>query len=390
MDELNRNEVSESANVTLEGISPTSSVQTPSPRPEEAQSSPKKKRNGVWFAVAAILLALCTATAFLAGYWANAGTTVFEIPRNGSPTYAVATPTEGEEMTAAQVIEKVTPSVVVIKVSITDSASGRIGTGFGTGIIYTDNCYILTNAHVIEDANNITVQTYDEKTYRANIIGYDTTSDVAVLKIDATDLTPAVFGDSSTLVPGAEVIAIGTPYSLNLSYTSTKGIVSAIRNNFSFPELNTALDLIQHDAAINSGNSGGPLLNMYGQVIGINSIKISGTYENLGFALQINTVIPLMEQLMNTGTVSRPAIGIQGSTESNLGGVLVANVISGGAADQAGLQAGDLITKMDGTRINSIEELKKMLGEKKVGDQITLTVIRDGEIMDFQLTLQQS
>lgn len=312
-----------------------------------------------------------------------------QIPQSSTPSYNYdENVTEQDALTPQQIIQKLSPSVVTVLVEGYDD-NGQPASGFGTGIVYTDNGYILTNAHVVENTTAVTVRDWQETEYTATVIGSDSASDVAVIKIEAAGLTPAQFGTSASVVPGDSVIAIGTPYADNLSLTSTSGMVSALRDNMSFPELGYTLDLIQHDAAINSGNSGGPLVNVYGQVIGINSIKISGTYENLGFALQIDAVLPLAQEIMNTGKVSRPGIGITGTTyeTADMRGAYVYSVVPNGPAANAGLRKNDIIIKADDTEISSIEDLKDFLGEKKVGDTVTITYVRNNTVRTTELVI---
>ncbi len=377
---------------------PTVAQPVPEPQQPVAQpiayapvspETPKKTRNGMWLAIAIIATSLSLLMGAFALWAATNSQQSFVIPQSITPSYNYRdNVTEGDKLTAQEIIAKVSPSVVTVTVEGVNEA-GQMASGFGTGIIYTDNGYILTNAHVVDGASKVSVTDYNGKFYSATVIGSDADSDTAVIKIDATGLTPAEFGQSSKVVPGDPVIAIGTPYDLNLSYTATEGIVSALREGLNFPELGYTLDLIQHDAAINSGNSGGPLVNVYGQVIGINSIKISGTYENLGFALQIDDVLPLAEQLMNTGKVSRPGIGITGYTydTEDLKGAFVYTVIPGGPADQAGLKPGDIIIKAGDTDIKSIDELKSLLQGMKIGDSVQLTYLRNNAIHTTQLVL---
>ncbi len=357
--------------------------------PAPVEVSPKKPKNGMWMAIAIIALCLSLLMGTFAIWAAKNSQQSFLIPQSVTPSFQFRdNVTEGDKLTPQEIIAKVSPSVVTVSVEGIGE-NGQMTSGFGTGIIYTDNGYILTNAHVVDGASKISVTDHNEKTYSAKLVGSDADSDTAVIKIDASGLTPAEFGQSSKVVPGDYVIAIGTPYDTNLAYTATEGMVSALRKGLNFPELGYTLDLIQHDAAINSGNSGGPLVNIYGQVIGINSIKISGTYENLGFALQIDDVLPLAEQLMNTGKVSRPGIGISGYTYDtpNLKGAFVYTVVPGGPADQAGLKPGDIIIKAGTADVKSIDELKSLLQSMKIGDSVELTYIRNNSVHTTQLVL---
>lgn len=366
--------------------------------PEE--TPPKKKKNGLWLALGIIFLCLALllgVAAFLnaqnkideGGYGNGGNATVNPIEQSNTPTSNVRTDvSEGDKLTTQEIIAKVNPSVVTVKVEVRDSQTGQSGSGFGTGIIFSENGYILTNAHVVEDSTKVDVLTLDGDEYPAKIIGSDTDSDVAVIKIEATGLKPAEFGRSSALVPGDKVVAIGTPYEINLSHTVTEGIVSALRDKMQFPSLGFTLDVIQHSAPINSGNSGGPLINEYGQVIGINSIKIL-TYENLGFALPIDVVLPIAEELMKNGKLIRPAIGITGYSyaDGRIEGVYVYTLVEGGPAEKAGLKVNDVIIEMDGESVTTIEELKERIQSHAIGDKITLRYFRNGKVSQTTVTL---
>lgn len=385
MEQTPSNEV---VNSPMEVQSKAASITNPVVAPASTEPL-KKQKNGVWMAIAIIAVCFSLLMGCFAIWAATGSQQVFQIPQSVTPSYNFNEDvTEDDALTPQQIIQKLTPSVVTVLVQGYNE-QGQLATGFGTGIIYTDNGYILTNAHVVENAASVTVRDCQGVEYSAFVIGSDSDSDTAVIKIDATGLTPAEFGESSQVVPGDSVIAIGTPYAEELSYTATSGIVSARRDNMNFPELGYTLDLIQHDAAINSGNSGGPLVNIYGQVIGINSIKIAGTYENLGFALQIDQVLPLAEEIMNTGKVSRPAIGITGSTyqSEDLKGVYVRSVTPGGPAATAGLRQGDIIIKLNQTDISDINHLKDLLDELNVGDSVTVTYLRQDTVYTAELVL---
>lgn len=344
----------------------------------------KKSGNGFWVAATAILLALCIVSSSVTFFALNSNTNKVYIPVTGTPEYTPLTAyTTDDMLTIPQIYEKVEKSVVDIIVKTSSSS------GFATGVIFTTDGFIITNAHVVEGATAVSVRLYDGTEYVAELIGYDSYTEVAVLKIDATDLVPAEFGESSKLVVGEQVVAIGTPYSLSLTHTTSDGIVSAIRDDYTFTEMGLTLDIIQHTASINRGNSGGPLLNMYGQVIGINTIKIASDYENIGFAIQIESILPVVEQLIVNGKVERPQIGISGYTDPSIGGVVVAEIVEGGGAANSDLKVGDLITKIDGVRVKTIEELITLLGGYNVGDTVTLSVLRDVEVYDIEIVLQK-
>lgn len=283
--------------------------------------------------------------------------------------------------------------------------------GTGTGIVMTEDGYIVTNAHVVYDSSEeyhageakaVSVLFSDKKEYDAKIIAYDIETDLAVLKIDETGFTPATFGDSDDLRVGELVIAVGNPLGFELFGSVTSGIVSALNREISINEKN--MTLIQTDASINQGNSGGPLLNSCGQVIGINSAKISANYgdvtvEGLGFAIPINDARIIIDDLINNGYVTgRPQIGITAVDidemySSYLGlpmGIYVRGVADGSAAEMAGLRVGDVIIGINDEAVTSMDELNNIKNQFKAGDTITLKISRDGEDMDIPLVLHDA
>lgn len=288
--------------------------------------------------------------------------------------------------------------------------SGEV-VGTGTGIIISEDGYIATNAHVIFDSDSeykageavsVSVLLSDETEHDAKIIAYDIQTDLAVLKIDGKGLDPAEFGNSDELRVGELVIAIGNPLGFQLFGSVTSGIVSALNREISINDKD--MTLIQTDAAINNGNSGGPLLNSCGQVIGINSAKMSSSYgtasvEGLGFAIPINEAKEIIDDLINYNYVKgRPQIGITTvdvdesySSFFNIPmGVYVRTVQEGSAADLAGIQVGDVIIDVDGTAVKTREELTKIKNEHKAGETITITVTRNGEDVKLNLVLQEA
>ena len=259
--------------------------------------------------------------------------------------------------------------------------------GSGSGIIITEDGYIVTNQHVIEDASEITVILNTGDEYTATLVGSDPKSDLAVLKIEATGLTAAVLGDSTKVEVGDLAVAIGNPLGQELAGSVTAGVISALNRKLTVG--NRSYTLLQTDAAINPGNSGGALVNKYGEVIGINSIKMSVTgVEGIGFAIAISEAKPLIDDLMNSGYVSgRSMIGITISETRN--GLSVVSVSAGSGAQQAGIKKGDLIVKADGKVVTSRDELNTIRDTKKPGDYITLTLIRDGELTDIDVQLSE-
>ena len=335
-------------------------------------------------------------------------------------------------MSVADIVKEVTPSVVGVQSTFSSSngsnnnpmngyggffgygSQGNNGsqgmTGVGTGIIMSKDGYIVTNAHVIYDdeygygeASSVQIQMSDEETtYDARIVAYDKEADIAVLKIDADNLTPAEFGDSSSCEVGEMVVAIGNPLGLQFQNTVTCGIISALDRKVTIND--NTMTLIQTDTAINNGNSGGPLINSSGQVIGINSAKMSSTYsgeatvEGIGFAIPMSEAKSIVDDLINYGYVTgRPQLGIscQDVTEAvsqayNIPvGAYIFSVTAGGAADQAGLQPGDVITGIQDQTISTTEELNAVKNQYKAGDTITLTYVRAGETKKVDVTLAE-
>ena len=309
---------------------------------------------------------------------------------------APATPASEDEADGALSLQEIYNKCIGSVVSIT--ASAQSGKSSGTGIVLSADGYLITNHHVIENAQVIAVQTSDDRQFQASIIGSDEASDLAVLKVDATDLQPAEFGDSGKLAVGDRVVAIGDPLGAQLRGTMTSGIVSAINRDL---EVNDrTMTLIQTDAALNNGNSGGPLINCYGQVIGINTMKLrsyySTTAEGLGFAIPMAVAKPILEELMENGYVAgRPAIGISYDTLPlafriyyNLPeGAYISAVYDGSDAQAKGVTAGDIITAVNGTRVTSIDELNRVKNQFTAGDSITLTLYNGGSYRDVEVTL---
>ncbi len=314
--------------------------------------------------------------------------------------------------TAIDVAKKVLPSIVGIQIeySVTSifGMSSSTATASGSGIIVSEDGYILTNNHVVSssssssyyqmsEAKKITVKLYNtEETYDAKIIGTDSQTDLAIIKIDATGLTAAELGDSDSVQVGEFAMAIGNPLGLDSSVTA--GLVSAVNRKVTDEDGNTYY-AIQTDAAINAGNSGGALVNSEGKVIGINTLKLSGTgVEGIGFAIPINSTTDIYSQLIQYNKVLRPYIGISGrnldeatAKRNNLvAGVYVYSVEEYSSAELAGVKSGDVITAADGTAITSVNELNEIKNKHKIGDEMTLTINRNGSTMDLKLTLKEA
>ena len=319
---------------------------------------------------------------------------------------ASSTSTGGDDLDTAQVAALVTPSVVPITTEAVVYSNWswfgqrQIESGAGSGVIISDDGYILTCAHVVDGADNITVQV-DGTDYAATVIGSDSSSDVAVLKIDAEGLTPAVVGDSSALAVGEEVVAVGNPLG-NFSGTVTNGIVSALNRDVTVQNNDGSvinLSVIQTNASISPGNSGGGLFNMAGELIGIVNAKSQASgAEGLGFAIPINTAIAIAQDLLENGYVSgRPYLGItyvavtDEVTAQQLGvsayGIYIVDVSAGSGADQAGLQPGDRIVSIDGAEVAVRDDVSAIIDQRAAGDAITITVARDGQILTVTATL---
>lgn len=355
-----------------------------------------------------LALVLVAAVGFTSGYvggrMADNGSpkvVVQSVERDTSALNATSTSTSGNDLTLPQVSALVSPSVVVITteqvVYSTWSWYGQsqVQSGAGSGVIISSDGYIMTCAHVISGASNIIV-TIGETDYTATVVGEDDDSDIAILKIEADGLTPAVMGDSDSLTVGEEVVAVGNPLG-ELGGTVTNGIISALNRSVSVEGKN--MTLIQTNASVSPGNSGGGLFNMAGELIGIVNAKSSDSdAEGLGFAIPINSGMQIAQDLLENGYVTgRPAMGItvyavtDAATAQQLGvssyGVYIVNVESGSGAEKAGLQPGDRIVSVDNTEVTVNEDLTSVIQQHKVGDTLTLTVARSGQMMTFEVVL---
>lgn len=342
--------------------------------------------------------------------------TADSIDRSNLPTIEqLSTPSDA--LSIPEIVKKVSPSVVGISCIL----DGRTSTG--SGIIMSEDGYIVTNAHVVDGAKSISVvlpdsyngdssdsseksednKTDDENaednlTYTATLVGKDNQSDIAVLKIEAKDLAAAEFGTSADLQVGEASIVIGNPLGFSLANSVTAGIISAIDRTLTVED--RTMNLIQTDASINSGNSGGPLINAYGQVIGITSAKVSSSVgEGLGFAIPIDEALPIIDDLMKNGYVTgRPSLGISGSDitsaySSYYGlpqGFLVRSVTEGSGAEKAGIQENDIIIGINGTVITSISELNEIKNKCQIGDTVELTIYRNKKMINVDVVLGES
>ena len=314
--------------------------------------------------------------------------------------------------TGIGVAQKILPSIVGIRVefpvnSIFLNQSGSTATAEGSGIIISEDGYILTNNHVVSSASSssyyslgeatkISVYLYNDSTaYEASIVGTDEETDLAVIKIDKTGLTAAELGDSDSVAVGEFAMAVGNPLGMQSSITA--GVISGVNREVTDSDGKT-FTVIQTDAAINSGNSGGALVNSQGQVIGINTLKVSATgVEGMGFAIPINSAKPIYEDLIQYNKVRRPYIGISGrdldqatAQRNNLvEGVYVVSVEEFSAAEKSGIKAGDVIIRADGTDVKTMDELNAVKNTHNIGDQMTIVVNRNGEEKELTLTLQE-
>ena len=298
-------------------------------------------------------------------------------------------------LTLQQIYQQNIPSVVSISCRLPG------GTSAGTGVILTSDGFLVTNAHVTEGAQEILILLTDGRQFIARVVGTDAVTDLAVLHIDADDLIPAVFGDSDQAAVGDTVVAIGDPLGIRLRGTMTDGIISAISRDLEVD--GRVMTLLQTNAALNSGNSGGPLINLYGQVIGINTMKIgsfvsaSGA-EGLGFAIPSTTVKAIVDQLISQGYVSgRPLLGLSGESLSPFyqhyyllpAGLYITDVEAGSPADLAGILPRDILLTLDGIPVSSQDDLDRLLMDRQVGDSVTLTLYRAGQQGRVELTLTE-
>ena len=304
-------------------------------------------------------------------------------------------------LTASEVYAQNVNSTVGITTSITTNYFGYQTTAAaaGSGFILTQDGYILTNYHVVESSDSIKVTTYDGTSYDAQLIGYDESNDIAVLKVDANDLTPVVLGDSDSVSVGDSVVAIGNPLG-ELTFSLTAGAISALDRPVTLSS-GTTMNLMQTDCAINSGNSGGALFNLYGEVIGITNAKYSSSsssstasIDNIGFAIPINHVLSIVKSIIEKGYISKPYVGVSVSDVNQQtqlygipAGAAVQAVSDDSPAAKAGLQAGDVITSVNGTEITGSSDLVSLVSEAAIGDMLTMTVYRQGSTMELTVTV---
>ena len=306
-------------------------------------------------------------------------------------------PDETEELTLRELYERCIPSVVGITAMVPDGS----GYFWGTGIILTEDGYIVTNTHILDGTDSVTVTLWDDRELEAKLVGADNVSDLAVLKVEAEGLTPAEFCGTAVSV-GDAVAALGNPLGEELRGTLTDGIISAINRDVSYNS--HSMTLLQTNAAINEGNSGGPLLNMYGQVVGITNMKMMSTtgyssVEGIGFAIPTSTIQEVVNQLLRNGRVTgRAAIGVTigpipedaAAAYSLPDGLYVVSVAEGSDAAAKGLAEGDVITAIDGQGVTTTAQVGEIIAGLEVGDTITMTVYRNGETFDVEVALVET
>ncbi len=379
--------------------------------PHPPRPAPKKRRRGLWIflgCLGALLIVVLVASLLSGGE--SGGDKMPDDGENpssivhvgevetsidvvqGDPSVKLQiTQKRGPELSAQEIYRRVNPSVVTVVAEESNGAS------VGTGIIMTANGYILTNAHVISGAKSAWIATDTGVTYDVHLVGYDDRQDLAVLKtVEEVDLPPATFGDSSRAIVGDTVYAIGNPLGLELRGTMTDGMLSAVGRSVDMDGV--SMTMLQTTAALNSGNSGGPLINAYGQVIGINTMKMSNTdldkestVEGLGFALPITDLTFAVNDLIALGHYRGvPVLGVTVITvdmEDGGTGVVVHSVSKGSGAEEAGVQTGDLLIAADGQEIHTVDDLLVIRRTHQVNDTVHLTIQRDDEILELDVML---
>ncbi len=376
--------------------------------------TPKRRRRALWIFLAAFALVLISTAAVVALSWDDIswhfggefhhngeefgfsyGDGEFELPEipvepSGGDARILYQKQGSVELTPAEIYEKVGPSVVTIMGELDDVGSASIG----TGIIFSADGYIVTNAHVLMNCHTCYVALYTGGTYSAKLVGKDTATDLAVLKIEAEDLQPAEFGDSNALRVGDSVYAIGNPLGVDLIGTFTDGMVSALDRMM--PE-DVSLPLIQTNASLNSGNSGGPLINRYGQVVGINTMKLVKTYrdemgvEGLGFSLPISDCAYLVNNLVRSGEIGgETVLGITVLTApvtlpDGTHALEIESVTENGPGDKAGVCGGDFLVSADGEALMETIDLLRIRRSHEPGETLSLVIWRDGLYMTYEV-----
>lgn len=382
----------------------------------QTPQAPKKKqhRGGAWVVALALCFALLGGAIGGGTVWlltrdnatsaGGSSSTTIQQGRHENVTVDINEIETGKLMTAAEVYAKNVNSTVGIQTSITSTnlwGQQTTSAASGSGFILTADGYIVTNYHVIQNANSVTVSTYGGTSYSAKIVGYDESNDLAVLKIEATGLSPVVLGSSEKLNVGDTVLAIGNPLG-ELTFSLTTGVVSALNREVTFSG-GTVMDLLQTDCAINSGNSGGALFNLYGEVVGITNAKYSGSsssgasIDNIAFAIPIDSVRAIVESIIEKGYYAKPVIGVSvtdvDENSRQLGipaGAWVKGVTAGGAAEAAGIQANDVITAINGTEISGVSDLKRILAKASAGDELSLVIWRKNQSLTIVVVVREA
>ena len=382
----------------------------------QTPQAPKKKqhRGGAWVVALALCFAILGGAIGGGTVWllthnnttsaGGSSSTTIQQGRHENVTVDINEIETGKLMTAAEVYAKNVNSTVGIQTSITSTnlwGQQTTSAASGSGFILTADGYIVTNYHVIQNANSVTVSTYGGASYNAKIVGYDESNDLAVLKIEATGLSPVVLGSSEKLNVGDTVLAIGNPLG-ELTFSLTTGVVSALNREVTFSG-GTVMDLLQTDCAINSGNSGGALFNLYGEVVGITNAKYSGSsssgasIDNIAFAIPIDSVRAIVESIIEKGYYAKPVIGVSvtdvDENSRQLGipaGAWVKEVTAGGAAEAAGIQANDVITAINGTEISGVSDLKRILVKASAGDELSLVIWRKNQSLTLTVVVREA
>ena len=346
------------------------------------------------FALSAVAFSGCSASTAGTNGAGSAGS----VAQAQQPAEGISAARSTPAVRAAQVVG---PTVVGItnKAVARDWFNNPVETeGVGSGVIFKSDGYIVTNNHVISGAKEIIVSLADGRTLKGRLIGADEVTDLAVVKVDAKDLPTATFGDSDQIVVGEPAIAIGNPMGLEFQGSVTAGVISALNRTLDISD--RRVKLLQTDAAISPGNSGGALVNADGEVIGINSAKVAASgVEGMGFSIPINTVQEIINELMEKGYVARPYLGVSvfdPQTAARYGyqlniekGVFVFQITAGGPSAKAGLSRGDIILKIDGAEVNSVGDLRAKVGEHKVGDAVDVLIDRNGNEQTVRIELEE-
>lgn len=371
------------------------------------EKKPKKNRLGLKIAALALACALIGGAAGAVithhAFASARGSTQIEVSDRQVAEVRQVKVDGKQQLTMPEVYAANVNSVVSINVSTTTNVFGRTteSAASGSGFFITKDGYILTNYHVIEGASTVKVTAYDGTTYDAAVIGGDEDYDIAVIKVEGTNFQPVVIGKSGSVQIGETVAAVGNPLG-ELTFSLTTGVVSALNREVTFSG-GTVMDLLQTDCAINSGNSGGALFNLYGEVVGITNAKYSGSsssgasIDNIAFAIPIDSVRAIVESIIEKGYYAKPVIGVSvtdvDENSRQLGipaGAWVKEVTAGGAAEAAGIQANDVITAINGTEISGVSDLKRILAKASAGDELSLVIWRKNQSLTLTVVVREA